>query len=134
MIKKSLLFICLIFSKQVVFASNCESPQTTIEINQCAELELKKTEAELNKQYQLALKQMDEVGKDASISDKSKLKQNLVDAQRLWVKFRESDCKTVYTLWSDGSIKNVMYLSCMTAKAEQRIKELEQYKKYGDGL
>jgi uncharacterized protein YecT (DUF1311 family) len=77
---------------------------------------------------------MDEVGKDGSISDKTKLKQNFVDAQRLWIKFRDSDCKTVYTLWSDGSIKNLMYLSCMRDKAEHRIKDLEDYKKYGEGL
>jgi hypothetical protein len=45
MIKESLLFICLIFVKQAAFASNCESPQTTIEVNQCAEIDLKKTDA-----------------------------------------------------------------------------------------
>jgi uncharacterized protein YecT (DUF1311 family) len=130
-----LFIVSALFFSTKSLALNCDNPETTLEMNMCGELDLKRAEIKLNNHYQLALKKLDEVSKVDSLgAQKSTLKHQLMETQRLWVKFRESDCKTVYTLWSDGTIRNVMYLSCMRARAEQRAKELKQYETYGDGL
>lgn len=61
------------------------------------------------------------------MTDKSDLKKQLIDAQRVWVKFREADCQAIYTLWSDVTIRNAMYIECMSTRAQQRIKELNEF-------
>lgn len=43
------------------------------------------------------------------------------------MKFREADCNALYELYRDGTIRTVMYIGCMQAHAEQRIKELKEY-------
>jgi uncharacterized protein YecT (DUF1311 family) len=134
-IRNVLFIVYVLFFSTKSFALNCDNPETTLEMNMCGELDLKKAEIKLNHQYQLALKKLDEVSKVDSLgAQKSRLKHRLIETQRLWAKFRESDCKTVYTLWSDGTARNVMYLSCMRARADQRSKELKQYETYGVGL
>jgi uncharacterized protein YecT (DUF1311 family) len=111
-----------------VFALDCERAISTPDVNACGQIELDKVELKLNQVYQRVLKQMDEISREKSdFADKSKLKKSFVEAQRLWVKFRKADCDTTYTFWSDGTIRGAMYLSCMTSRAEQRIKELKMY-------
>ncbi len=118
----------LFFYTCTVFALDCERAVSTLDVNACEQIELDKVELKLNLVYQRVLKQMDKISRDPSNStDKSKLKKNFIDAQRLWVKFRKADCDTTYTYWSDGTIRGAMYLMCMTSRAEQRIKELKIY-------
>ena len=124
----------LFFYTCPVFALDCERAISTPDVNACGKIELDKVELKLNLVYQRVLKQMDEISREksdfadkSSFADKSKLKKSFVDAQRLWVKFRKADCDTTYIFWSDGTIRGAMYLSCMTSRAEQRIKELKVY-------
>jgi uncharacterized protein YecT (DUF1311 family) len=44
-------------------------------------------------------------------------------AQRLWVQFRDANCK--YYGLSEGSIRHVLYGSCMLDMTKARAKELE---------
>lgn len=118
----------LAFYSCTVFALDCNLAVSTLDTNACGQIELDKVELKLNQVYQRVLKQMDEISHEKSnVADKSKLKKSFVEAQRLWVKFRKADCDTTYTFWSDGTIRGAMYLSCMTSRAEQRIKELKMY-------
>jgi uncharacterized protein YecT (DUF1311 family) len=115
------------------FALDCEKVMNTLDINACGQIELKKLDKELTQTYKMVLAKFDKISKEpTNIADKSKLKQSLIDAQRLWVKFRDADCNTTYTLWSDGTIRGQMYLGCMKSKTEQRIKELKEYNEYAD--
>lgn len=123
------LFILLLILSNHAFSLDCDKATSTPEINECGQLELNKAENELNLVYQRVLKMMDKISKEPAIGDKTGLKKSLIDAQRLWVKFREADCNTIYTLWSDGTIRTAMYLGCMRAGAEQRTKELRNYEK-----
>jgi uncharacterized protein YecT (DUF1311 family) len=122
------IFLMLFFYPYSASALDCERVISTPDINACGQIELDKVELKLNQVYQRVLKQMDEIGREKSnVADKSKLKKSFVEAQRLWVKFRKADCDTTYTFWSNGTIRGAMYLSCMTSRAEQRIKELIMY-------
>lgn len=111
------------------FALDCSDPQNTIENDVCAHREQVKTDEQLTVVYQRVLTSLDAMDKDPANHIKANLKNGLIAAQRLWVKFREADCQNVYDYWSDGTIRGVMYSGCMKAHAEQRIKELEEYEK-----
>ena len=125
---KKFVFIIALLQPNSVFALDCKSAISTPDVNACEKIELDKVELTLNQVYQRVLKQMDAISREpANIADKSMLRKNFVDAQRLWVKFRKADCDTTYLYWSDGTIRGSMYLSCMMNRANQRIKELKAY-------
>lgn len=102
------------------YALDCSKASSTVEINQCSLQEQQKAERQLNATYQQTLKAF-------ASPDDAATKAKLVDAQRLWVKFREADCQAEYEKWQGGTIRNVMYSGCMQERAKQRIKELEQF-------
>lgn len=106
----------------VAAAPDCQKPKDTLETNECAAIEQKAVEARLNQVYQRLLKSLDERGKEAA-----GMKVKLTSAQRAWVKFREADCDAVFEKWSGGTIRTVMFIGCMQSRAEQRIKELEDF-------
>lgn len=106
-------------------ALDCNKAITTPEINQCAKFDQDKVEARLNKVYQRVLKTLDKP--DTEIEHYSKMKESLIAAQRSWVKFRQADCDAAFEKSASGTIRTVMYIGCMQARAEQRIKELEIY-------
>lgn len=109
------IFIFLLsFSANAV--ADCKNAKTTVEMNECTAEEQQVVEKKLNEVYQRLLKQLGD----------TELKQKIVIAQRAWVKFREADCKALYTKYADGSIRTDMFLTCMQTHAEQRIKGLEE--------
>ena len=108
-------------------ALDCVQAVTTPDINACAAADQKKVEAELNVVYKRVLQNL-ELANTETEND-SKLKAALIDAQRAWVKFREADCKALFTRYEGGTIRTVMYLGCMQQHAEQRIKDLAEYEK-----
>ena len=53
--------------------------------------------------------------------EEKKHKKRLIDSQRLWIKFRDSDCK----FYSDG--QPIRFNICLSERTIQRLKELEKY-------
>lgn len=98
-------------------ALDCSNAVSTPDINECAAREQKQVEARLNTVYQRVLK---------TVTDR-KVRTQFVSAQRLWVKYREADCKAVYEKYAGGTIRTVMFIGCMQNRAETRIKELEAF-------
>lgn len=134
--KKHSIFLLLCLSLYTLYSNSEEAPATldcanaisTPDINTCTKIELDKQELKLNQTYQRVLSMFDAVSKAPNQgADKSKLKKQLIEAQRLWVRFRKADCDTTYTFWSDGTIRGAMYLSCMIEKTNTRIQDLEAY-------
>lgn len=103
----------------------CDKASTTLEANKCAETEYRKSDKKLNAAYQEALKRMESWIEDPG--QKKDTKQGLVEAQRLWVQFRDKDCGAIYDLWRDGTIRGAMYWGCMTARTDNRTKELDSF-------
>jgi uncharacterized protein YecT (DUF1311 family) len=105
---------------------NATSTNTnTNTINECALIEQKQVEAKLNAVYQRVMKHL---GQPDSETDKyAETKAALLAAQRAWVKFREADCHAMYLHYQGGTIRGVIYITCMQSHAESRIKELERF-------
>jgi len=124
---KYFYIILLVIVSNQASALDCQKAITTPDINDCGRIELNKMEVQLNLAFQRTLKAIDIIRQEPSTANKTDLKKKLIEAQRLWIKFRQVDCQATYILWSDGTIRGSMYMACMYARAEQRIKELKEY-------
>ncbi|MFS1973463.1 lysozyme inhibitor LprI family protein [Vibrio splendidus] len=94
---------------------DCENAMNTIEINQCAAIELESAQAELDKYLAASFEHNDY---DAE------LVASIKKAQDSWQAYMSAHCNSVYTQWRDGSIRGVMALSCKTTLTKQRTHEV----------
>ncbi|WP_295536386.1 lysozyme inhibitor LprI family protein [uncultured Thioclava sp.] len=90
---------------------------TTLGISACLQGEAQVWDDILNAQYKGARAQLLEQGG-------TPLADQLLDAQRTWIAFRDADCGLVYSIWADGSIRTVIASSCYLNKTAQRALEL----------
>ncbi|MFZ6874154.1 lysozyme inhibitor LprI family protein [Undibacterium sp. Di27W] len=122
-----IILLTLACASSFTYALDCNKAANTMEINECASIEQQKVEAKLNQVYQRVLKGME---KDyASEGNFADIKKTFINAQRAWIKFREADCDAIHEKNISGTIRTVMHISCMQARAKQRIAELEDYEK-----
>lgn len=122
-----LVLLSFIFCIGTAQALDCSKAITTPDINACASVEQKKVEARLNEVYQRIINGLSQP--DTETEKYSEMKNTLISAQRAWVKFREADCNAVFTRNASGTIRTVMFIGCMQAHAERRIKDLEDYER-----
>ena len=104
---------------------DCKDPTSTVEINYCLEQDLKAADADLNRVYQAALRT---VGKSDVMSpaDREKWRESLRKAQRLWVSFRDADCRDPITYeWWGGTGTTGAILGCLVEKTRARTKDLQ---------
>lgn len=88
--------------------------QTQLEMNQAANAKYKKADAELNKVYKQLI----------SILTQSE-KLLLIQAEKDWVKFRDSSCKFESSQYEGGSIKPLVYSTCLEDLTRKRILEIK---------
>jgi uncharacterized protein YecT (DUF1311 family) len=80
---------------------------------------LKKIDAELNTVYQRALK----VAKDPyTLADV----QNLRDAERKWIAYRDAACKAERGLYGTGTAAPAAHSICLIRVTKQRIADLKE--------
>jgi len=112
--------------RQTYFGTNaagpCATQRNTLEINACAKQNLDRAEEELNATYKAALALLS--APDGLGRKQDAIRQQLVEAQRDWVTFREKNCDAVLLKNADGTIRTYVYLSCRQQLAEDRTKEL----------
>ena len=94
---------------------DCDNVYTTIEINQCAAIELESAQKEMQ---QYLAKSLEHKNNDPELVKAIK------HAQDEWAKYLEAHCNSVYTQWRDGTIRGVMSISCHTKLTKQRTHEL----------
>ncbi|WP_052879707.1 lysozyme inhibitor LprI family protein [Vibrio coralliirubri] len=94
---------------------DCENAMNTIEINQCAAIELESAQAELDKYLAASF--------EHNAYD-AELVASIKKAQESWQAYMTAHCDSVYTQWRDGSIQGVMALSCKTTLTKQRTHEV----------
>lgn len=109
MAKKS-IFIALLL---LCFCSNSFA-QTQSEMNETAYANYKKADAQLNKVYKqlMVLLPKDE-------------KPLLVQAEKDWVKFRDSHCKIEASQYEGGSIQPLIHYNCLEELTRKRIAEIK---------
>jgi uncharacterized protein YecT (DUF1311 family) len=79
---------------------------------------LKTVDAELNVEYQRALKVTKNQWTSADV-------QNLRDAQRKWITYRDAVCKAEYGLVGGGTAGPSIHISCLVRITRQRIADLQ---------
>ncbi|MEZ8245920.1 lysozyme inhibitor LprI family protein [Vibrio splendidus] len=94
---------------------DCENAMNTIEINQCAAIELETAQVELEQYLEASFEHNDY---DAE------LVASIKKAQESWQAYMSAHCSSVYTQWRDGSIRGLMALSCKTTLTKQRTHEV----------
>ena len=107
---KKLLFLALLL---FYFCSNSFA-QTQSEMNVAANANYKKADAQLNKVYKQLM----------SILDK-KEKPLLIQAEKDWMKFRDSHCKFEASQYEGGSIQPLIYWTCVEELTKKRIAEIK---------
>lgn len=124
--KNALLTILLAFAATGAFAQTadpCATQNNTLEINACGKLTLEKKDKELNAAYQKLMKRLVSEG-PGDDTNYAAVKKHLTEAQRSWIKFRDSDCKGMLTFYESGTIRGSVYYGCLAERTEQRTKEL----------
>ena len=112
-------------------ADPCATQASTSEIDACAKLTLAQKDRELNVAYQKRLKRLVPAFKGDN-TNYAEVKKHLIEAQRNWVKFRDSDCQGMLTLYEYGSIRGAVYFGCLTGHTERRTRELLAWGKITD--
>nr|WP_086939389.1 lysozyme inhibitor LprI family protein [Thaumasiovibrio occultus] len=96
---------------------DCNNAMTTIEINQCAAIELASAQTQLDHYLAMSLEQK---AHDPELVAAIKV------AQQDWQAYMTSHCDSVYTQWRNGTIRGVMAISCKTKLTKQRTHTLWQ--------
>lgn len=107
---KKHLFVALL----LLFFCNNSFAQTQSEMNATASANYKKADAQLNKLYKQLM----------AILDKNE-KPLLIQAEKDWVKFRDSHCKFDASQYEGGSIQPLIYSSCLEELTRKRIAEIK---------
>lgn len=90
----------------------------TPEMVACLAKSLKAVDAELNALYQKALKIAKDQYKPADA-------QNLKDAERKWIAYRDAICKAEYGLVGGGTAGPSIQIGCLIRITKQRIADLQ---------
>lgn len=105
------------------WAEDCSKVLNAMDLEDCAAKEQKVVEARLNSTYQKLMRRLD--GQEGGEKNQA-LRQAVLEAQRAWVRFREADCRAVYTQHG-GSARNLQVIGCLQSHAEQRLRELDDF-------
>ena len=107
---KTLILSCFFFLGCLTFQMNA---QTQIELNDMAYNDYMKADKELNVVYKQVMSVLGETEKVA-----------LKNAQRKWIKMKESSCEKELKEYEGGSMAPMIYHLCLEEKTKKRTKEL----------
>src|SRR5260221_6805118 len=97
-------------------AIDCQNVSSQYQVNQCAEIEYKRVDRELNRVYRQLMSRLQP---DAQ--------QRLRNEQRHWINERDAKCQAVFEEEKAGSISLSMCLTCHTDTTTQRTNELKAW-------
>lgn len=109
----SLVLTATVSAEEAAF--DCNNAVNTLQINECASIELDSAKKELSKYL------------DTSFEHNSydpELVKAIKVAQNDWQAYMSSHCDSIYTQWREGTIRGVMYISCKTKLTKQRTHEV----------
>ncbi|MFL6230794.1 MAG: lysozyme inhibitor LprI family protein [Pyrinomonadaceae bacterium] len=95
-------------------ADPCPEAHTQLDMNECADRQYRKADAELNRVYQ-------ELMRASGGSD-----QKLKAAQLAWLKFRDAECDYQAAFNEGGSMQPMTYSFCLADVTASRTKQLRE--------
>ncbi|OYW39524.1 MAG: hypothetical protein B7Z35_04040 [Hydrogenophilales bacterium 12-61-10] len=123
---KAAFFIVVVMAAAGAHADPCTTQKNTIEINECGRLTLAKKDKELNVAFQRLLKSLS-FQEEGDVTDYEKVRFALREAQRNWVKYRDSDCSGKLALAGTATMRGAIYNGCLIEHTEQRTGELNKW-------
>lgn len=96
------------------FDRDCGDYNTQAQMNECAAREYKAIDKKLNAGYKKAL------GKIKS----REMYENFRDSQRVWIKYRDSNCDFAADMYKGGSMEQFVYYNCMERLTDDRYEEI----------
>jgi uncharacterized protein YecT (DUF1311 family) len=115
------VFVCAITlsasaqrKKPTTEANPCDEARTQVEMNECADRQYQKADAELNRVYQQLMRASG--GKDAKLKT----------AQLAWIKFRDAECDYEAAFNEGGSMQPMTYSFCLADVTTARTKQLRE--------
>jgi len=123
-----ILTLCLCISPAKAFNSACNQNQPARDLAACIWDEYKKLDAELNNLYKTLVSEFPKA--DLSEADKKKALAEFIEAEKGWIKYRDADCRAVYTLNGGGEGSRFAELDCVIDHTEDRMKNLRTYRSY----
>ena len=107
-------------TKETVVAQgfNCDDSANLNQqqMNQCAEFSYKEDDKKLNQTYQELLSKLQESRRN-----------KLIEAQKLWIEFRDAKCDFERSAVEGGSMAPTIYYGCLEQTTETRTKQLQGY-------
>ena len=94
--------------------AGCANLHTQLEMNKCAAGEFKVSDRRMNSVYRRAMSAQNRDHKKA-----------LRKAQRSWLTFRDNACKSYSFLGDGGSIRPLLYSTCLSKLTSERTKMLQ---------
>jgi len=105
---------------------DCARASSTAEISFCAEIDLKRADAELNVVWRQALGAIDRQSQ-MDTATRAKWATALRASQRAWIAFRDADCgEPIGYEWYGGTGMSLAVLTCQMEKTRARSAELKQ--------
>ena len=102
---------------QAQSGDDCQSPQTQMMMNICANREYAQADAALNDAWGPARKFADAIGKGTL----------LLEAQRAWLAYRNAACLAQASPYEGGSIQPMIYSNCLSRLTAQRTEMLKDF-------
>jgi uncharacterized protein YecT (DUF1311 family) len=97
---------------------NCANPGSNVEYKECAYRAYQASDKQLNRVYQTLLPKV-----------KGTEKQKLIEAQSLWIKFRDANCDFEVYQSRNGSGYSGFLSNCLERMTKNRTEELANYYK-----
>jgi uncharacterized protein YecT (DUF1311 family) len=107
---------------------NCKDPGPQQEMNYCSHQDYLKADAAMNAQWKItaaAVKQQDESW-NSSWDDRPGFFDTLLEAQRAWLKYRDTHCASEGYIFRGGSMEPFMVSTCKSALTEERTGQLKE--------
>jgi uncharacterized protein YecT (DUF1311 family) len=122
------LGLTIAFSYQAVAETDqlCDKAPDNAKFLECADRELKKADAELNRVYGALLKRVSE-GSEAVPGYGTDPATALREAQRAWITFRDKNCHWKSTSFYGGSGQSTIVAGCLVAVTRARVAELKSF-------
>lgn len=102
---------------------DCMEASTQLDLNDCAAQDFQTQDADLNDAYASAKDILQGVDADLAPKDQGAAKA-LQEAQRAWITFRDAGCKAEAYLYEGGSIRPMIYSSCLARVTAARAQDL----------
>jgi uncharacterized protein YecT (DUF1311 family) len=105
---------------------NCEAPQTQLELNQCAGIDFRIADEELNQEYRRAIAWARDDDREERVAgdDRPGDEATLREAQRAWVAFRDAQCRLEGYAARGGSMETMFYNGCRARLTRARTAQV----------